>query len=84
MSNGFQKREGWGTLFINDKKNEKAPDYKGDIVADQDYKKGDTIKIAGWRKETPRNHLISLRTDNYKAGGQYPKPANKLDDEVPF
>ena len=86
MSN-YKQKEGTGVLFCNDdKKHEKAPDYKGKIIADRDYSKGSEIKISGWRKKTPRNHLISLSVDNYKAQDQdrqWPKPVNE-DEEVPF
>lgn len=81
-----QKTEGRGVLFMNEKRHEKAPDYKGDLVLDQDYGKGTTIKISGWRKNTPKNHLISLSIDNYKAdkSQHWPRPANTTDDDVPF
>jgi len=86
MSN-YKQKDGTGVLFCNDdKKHEKAPDYKGKIIADRDYSKGSEIKISGWRKKTPRNHLISLSVDNYKAQDQdrqWPKPVNE-DEEVPF
>ena len=86
MSN-YKQKDGTGVLFCNeDKKHEKAPDYKGKIIADRDYSKGSEIKISGWRKKTPRNHLISLSVDNYKAQDQdrqWPKAVNE-DEEVPF
>jgi len=85
MANPKFEKEGLGVLFIHDKKSEKAPDYKGDLILDRDYSKGEKVKIAGWRKDTPRNHLISLRIDDYKASSEsYPKPANRRDDEIPF
>jgi hypothetical protein len=85
MSN-YKQKDGTGVLFCNDdKKNEKAPDYKGKIIADRDYSKGSEIKLSGWRKKTPRNHLISLAVDNYSANPdkQWPKPVHD-DEEVPF
>ena len=83
----FKSRPGQGTLFINaEKKTEKAPDYKGELICDQDYGKGSVIKISGWKKPTPKNHLISLAVDNYKANTdkQWPKPVDTDEDEVPF
>lgn len=85
MANPKFEKEGVGKLFIHDKKSEKSPDYKGDLTLDRDYSKGEKIKIAGWRKKTKLNHLISLQIDNYKPDGQsYPQPANRRDDEVPW
>jgi hypothetical protein len=81
-----KQRDGGGVLFQNaDKKHEKAPDYKGTLILDQDYGKGTEIKLAGWRKSTPRGHLISIAVDNYRANpdNQYPKPV-VIDDDVPF
>ena len=77
--------DGKGVLFINDKKSkESQPDYTGKLVLDQDYGKGSEIKLSGWKKPTPKNHLISITINNYKANEdkQYPKPVH--DDDVPF
>jgi len=43
------------------------------------------VKISGWRKKTPKNHLISLAVDNYSANTdkQWPKPVNE-DETIPF
>ena len=59
---------------------------EGELVLDQDYGKGTTIKISGWRKNTPKNHLISLSVDNYKAdkSQHWPRQANTTDDDIPF
>ena len=35
MANAKFEKEGLGVLFIHDKKSEKAPDYKGDIILDR-------------------------------------------------
>jgi hypothetical protein len=85
MSN-YKQKDGTGVLFCNDdKKHEKAPDYKGKLIADRDYTRGSEIKISGWKKKTPKNHLISLAVDNYSANAdkQWPKAVNE-DEEVPF
>lgn len=80
----FEARPGSGVLFHqSDKKNERGPDYKGNIVLDADYKRGETIKVAGWRKSTPKGHLISLMVEApYKNASEYPKPVH--DDDIPF
>ncbi len=80
------KKDGKGVLFVNDKTKESQPDYKGNVVLDRDYSKGSEIKISGWKKRTPKNHLISLSIDNYKAQDQdrqWPKPVHE-DEDVPF
>ena len=85
MSN-YKERDGTGVLFINEKKNPKAPDYKGHIIAGRDYTKGSKIPYSGWIKKTPRNHLIAMAEDNYHLKDkdhQWPKPVNE-DEEVPF
>jgi hypothetical protein len=85
MSN-YKQKDGTGVLFCNDdKKHEKAPDYKGKLIADRDYTRCSEIKISGWKKKTPKNHLISLAVDNYSANTdkQWPKAVNE-DEEVPF
>ena len=82
----FKQKEGTGVLFVNDKTKESQPDYKGHLVLDRDYSKGSEIKISGWRKKTPKNHLVSLSIDNYKAqdqGKQWPKPVHD-DESIPF
>ena len=78
-----EQKPGSGVLFINDKKNDRQPDYTGTLVLDREYRPGDTIKLSAWKKPTPRNHLISLVINNYKAD-EYPKPVNHDDNEVPF
>jgi hypothetical protein len=88
MSNGHIAQMGKGVLFQNtDKKHEKAPDWKGTLLLSEDYKAGQTLKIAGWTKNTPKGQLISLSEDNWKPQntGVYPKEVNRNNDnEVPF
>jgi fatty-acyl-CoA synthase len=58
MSNGHIAQMGKGVLFGNaDKKHEKAPDWKGTLLLSEDYKAGQTLKIAGWTKNTPKGQL---------------------------
>ena len=88
MANGHIAQMGKGVLFgNNDKKHEKAPDWKGTILLSEDYKAGQTLKIAGWTKNTPKGQLISLSEDNWKPQNtqQYPREVNRVEDgEVPF
>ncbi|CAB4127610.1 hypothetical protein UFOVP95_36 [uncultured Caudovirales phage] len=82
----YKNKDGSGVLFFNeDKRNEKAPDYKGKLILDRDYTKGSEVKISGWRKKTPKNHLVSLAVDNYSANAdkQWPKPVHD-DESIPF
>lgn len=79
MSIGHIAQMGKGVLFNNlDKKHEKAPDWKGTILLSQDYKAGQTLKIAGWTRRTPKGELISLAEDTWKPNQntQYPKEVN--------
>ena len=88
MANGHIAQMGKGVLFQNDKKtNERSPDWKGTLLLSEDYKAGQTLKIAGWTKQTPKGSLISLSEDNWKPQnpGVYPKEVNRVDDsDVPF
>jgi hypothetical protein len=88
MANGHIAQMGKGVLFMNDKKtHEKSPDWKGTILLSEDYKAGQTLKIAGWTKNTPKGQLISLSEDTWKpnADTQYPKEVNRTNDnDVPF
>lgn len=60
-------RPGTGVLFWepeDERKSEKSPDYKGHLLLDRDYKKGEKVKISAWRKQTSRGtDLISLSED---------------------
>lgn len=82
-------KEGRGVLFNNvDKKHDKAPDFKGELMLDQDYGKGSIIKISGWKKSTPRGYLISLGVDTYGQNKDkvWPKAVHddERSDEIPF
>jgi hypothetical protein len=90
---------GKGVLFQNDKKTSPSqPDYKGVITLDRDFKAGEQVKIAAWKKATRVGELISLAQDNWvpdpnwKANRPAPEATLKKpnefnpfkDDEVPF
>ena len=72
--------EGKGVLFSNDKKgNEKAPDFKGEVMAN-----GKLIKLSAWKRTSAYGELISLAV-NPMATQQYPREVgNKNDDTIPF
>jgi hypothetical protein len=89
MANGHIAQMGKGVLFQNEKKtNERSPDWKGTLLLSEDYKAGQTLKIAGWTKQTPKGSLISLSEDNWKpqaAEGTYPKEVRSSgSDDIPF
>ena len=51
----FEHRPNSGTIFINDKKDEKAPDYKGTANID-----GKIVKVYGWKKSKDDKTWLSL------------------------
>jgi hypothetical protein len=72
--------EGKGVLFSYEKKNPKAPDYKGSIMVN-----GNEIKISAWKRQSAYGELISLVHDTFKPTQQYPREVNHAnDDEIPF
>ena len=87
-SSNYKNGPGQGSFFpVKNKKHEKAPDWKGTMLLSEDYKAGQTLKIAGWTKNTPKGQLISLSEDNWKPNNdtQYPKEVNRVQDsDVPF
>lgn len=60
-------RPGTGVLFWEipeERKSEKSPDYKGHLLLDRDYRRGEKVKISCWKKMTSRGHeLLSLSED---------------------
>ena len=43
----YKNKDGSGVLFFNeDKRTEKAPDYKGKLILDRDYTKGSEVKLS--------------------------------------
>ena len=81
----FINRPGSGVLKHNvNRKSENSPTYWGEIVLDKDYSAGSVIDIAGWKKETPQNYLISLKiADKQPTDKQWPKQVGD-DNDVPF
>lgn len=86
MAAKFQLRPGQGNLLTNEKKQEKSPDYRGELVLDRDYAAGSSVTFAGWIKQTPRGHLVSLAVDKKQNEDKiWPKPVGGRDEnEVPF
>ena len=79
-----ERRENTGVLFPQqNKKNERSPDYKGEIKIGNH-----TIKISGWTKHSAYGTLISLMVDKQQGETlkQYPKEVKPKDDDmdVPF
>ena len=79
-----ERRENTGVLFPQqNKKNERSPDYKGEIKIGNHL-----IKISGWTKHSAYGTLISLMVDKQQGETlkQYPKEVKPKDDEddVPF
>lgn len=73
----FEHKEGQGTLFKNDKQNDRQPDFKGTINIG-----GVTYEIAAWQKSSQRGgSFLSLQASlpREKSEGapsqQYQKPA---------
>lgn len=88
-----ERKPGTGVLYTHHKKRDGSndPDWKGEIRVTQDYKAGDTFKLAAWTKQSAKGPLISLKEDNWKPDPNYkqnvqPVPSKSLDgdDDVPF
>lgn len=96
MSNQHREMPGSGVLFWEDenmRRSDKAPDYKGFVLLEYDYKAGEKLKLGGWVKQTSVGKtLISLREDAWQKKQQMEKepreevPAyrKRKDDDLPF
>lgn len=69
MSNLHNERPGKGVMYWEneaDRKSPQAPDFKGFVVLECDYKAGEKLKLAAWMKDTSRGvKLLSLSEDNW-------------------
>lgn len=76
-----ERKDGSGALFANDKKgNERAPDWKGDIMIN-----GTVHRISAWNRKSQYGELISLQYNPPMNQQQYPKQVEpKDDDDLPF
>lgn len=78
----YQMKDGSGTLFkVQEKKNEKGPDYTGDCMIE-----GTVYRMAAWIKESEAGRKFMSFKFEPKDQAQ-PKPAAKRvsdDDDIPF
>jgi hypothetical protein len=78
----MEKRDNSGVLFKNDKKdNERAPEYKGNIMVD-----GNEYWISAWIKEGKTGKFMGLAVSPRDAQppASKPLPKNLDDDSIPF
>lgn len=72
-----------GVLFKNDKKSDKAPDYKGKIDIG-----GTEYNLAGWIRQSQKtgDKFLSLKIDTYEQqAASAPVRIEPMDDdEIPF
>jgi hypothetical protein len=76
------KRDNSGVLFKNDKKdNERAPEYKGNIMVD-----GNEYWISAWIKEGKTGKFMGLAVSPRDAQppANKPMPKNLDNDSIPF
>jgi hypothetical protein len=80
----MEKRDNGGVLFKNDKKdNERAPDYKGNIMVE-----GKDYWLSGWIKEGKTGKFLGLALSPREESTKYNKQAKSTadidEDSVPF
>lgn len=78
----MEKRDNSGVLFANDKKdNEKAPNYKGNMMVD-----GQEYWLSAWVKEGKNGKFLGLAVSPRDAQppASRPMPKNLDDDLIPF
>jgi hypothetical protein len=99
MSGTYANKPGKGAIFSTEKRSEKGPDYKGNLVLDRDYKAGEQVKLAGWQKTSRLGPMVSLSIDSWKPDPDWkpdpekakerentyrPGGSTRFDDDVPF
>ena len=63
--NKFEHKQGTGSLFKNQfKTKSNQPDFTGKIVVSRDYKAGEEIKFAAWKKESAKGTYLSISENN--------------------
>lgn len=78
----MEKRDNSGVLFANDKKdNEKAPNYKGNMMVD-----GQEYWLSAWVKEGKNGKFLGLAVSPRDAQppASKPVPKNLDDSDFPF
>ena len=78
----MEKRDNSGVLFKSDKKdNERAPEYKGNIMVD-----GNEYWISAWIKEGKNGKFLGLAVSPRDAQppASKPIPKNLDDSDIPF
>lgn len=78
----MEKRDNSGVLFANDKKdNEKAPNYKGNMMVD-----GQEYWLSAWVKEGKNGKFLGLAVSPRDAQppASKPMPKNLEDSDIPF
>lgn len=79
----YEKKEGQGSLFVNDKKNDKQPDFVGEGLFE-----GKTIKISAWKKVSKGGkHYLSLSLQKPLESEKNKTKSDNADpfgDEVPW
>jgi hypothetical protein len=90
----YERPPGTGALFGQSKPDgSKGPDWKGELLLDQDYKKGDVR--SRWQAGSSRpleGRLSAIKEDTWKPDPNYkqnqqPTPSKNFDDldsDVPF
>jgi hypothetical protein len=76
------RKDNSGVLFKNDKKdNERAPEYKGNIMVD-----GQEYWLSAWIKEGKTGKFMGLAVSPRDAQppATRPAPSNLKDDDIPF
>lgn len=85
----YEHKPGTGSLFRNDKKQDKQPDYTGVYVTDG----GVTLRLAAWVKDGKSGKFLSLKTSPMEAPKKSAPPVqdqprgfepNTTSDELPF
>lgn len=86
----WEARNGDGTLYENDRKEGRQPDYSGWIIAHRDIKAGEKLNLAGWWKGglEGRAKFLSLKMSDVR-GRDEPVADNARatgddDSDVPF
>ena len=63
----YQQKEGQGSLFKNDKQNDRQPDFKGTIMI-----KGVLYSVSAWNRTSQNGkEYISLQAEERQADGQH-------------